>query len=678
MKVFLSIILLLIFASHSSCQSDTTFFDKEFKVCKRSQAAYYRLIYSQGNNLLVKDMYISNRPLTIVTCSSVKPKLIYEGKYIHYYNESGLTFVEGNYHDNEEYGRWMYVKDGKDTTYYNRGITIGFDPRYHHTLYVGIDNPITLSAVGVQSENLRVTTTGSTIEGRDGNYIVRANKEGHDTFRVFNRDVYVGEEVASWVKIPAPVAFLGNSSGDCRTKREDAVSAGCLTVKTPGYEVDPGYEIVSFIFSFNKGGVFYEKLSTGPCLTDFMKDFILHRTNSNIVFIEQVTAIGPDGKKRRIPGINLRFDLDDANVGLESEKQKVNEEAAKIIARELKIKTQEDKIKEQQLILNRQDSLMQERKKEIVRQEGILSAQLVEIRNKTNILWIAAGVILVILALMIFSVRSYIQKRRDNRVINEQKQLVERKNKEITDSIEYALRIQTAILPPRKMVNRYLEQAFVLYLPKDIVAGDFYWMETVNDLVLFAACDCTGHGVPGAMVSVICHNALNRAVREFGLILPAMILDKTAEIVVEHFSKSEENIKDGMDISLCALDRKRRVLQWAGANNPLWLIRNEELIETKADKQPIGKNENSRPFTNHQFLLEPNDTIYLFTDGFADQFGGEKGTKKLTRKRFRELLVSMQDKPMQEQGETLKMFIGNYRKEVEQIDDILVIGVSIE
>jgi hypothetical protein len=133
-----------------------------------------------------------------------------------------------------------------------------------------------------------------------------------------------------------------------------------------------------------------------------------------------------------------------------------------------------------------------------------------------------------------------------------QKTIVEEKNREILDSIEYALRIQTAILPPQKIVKQYLENSFILYKPKDIVAGDFYWMETVNDLVLFATCDCTGHGVPGAMVSVVCHNALNRAVREFGLTQPAAILDKTAEIVIENFSKSEEDIKDGMDISLCA------------------------------------------------------------------------------------------------------------------------------
>ncbi len=254
---------------------------------------------------------------------------------------------------------------------------------------------------------------------------------------------------------------------------------------------------------------------------------------------------------------------------------------------------------------------------------------------------------------------------------------LETKNKEITDSIEYALRIQTAILPPQKIVKQYLENSFILYKPKDIVAGDFYWMESVDDLVLFAACDCTGHGVPGAMVSVVCNNALNRVVREFGLTQPALILDKTAEIVIDNFSKSEEEIKDGMDISLCAYNIKTKTLQWAGANNPLWILQNGEIIETKADKQPIGMNENSKPFTNHTFNLNSTDKIYLFTDGFADQFGGDTGDRKLTRKRFKELLLSIQNKSMSEQCIELDNFIEDYRKQVEQIDDILVMGVSI-
>jgi serine phosphatase RsbU (regulator of sigma subunit) len=269
--------------------------------------------------------------------------------------------------------------------------------------------------------------------------------------------------------------------------------------------------------------------------------------------------------------------------------------------------------------------------------------------------------------------RNIIEK---NLIIENQKKLVEEKNREILDSIEYALRIQTAILPPQKIVKQYLENSFVLYKPKDIVAGDFYWMESIGDLILFAACDCTGHGVPGAMVSVVCHNALNRAVREFGLTQPSAILDMTAKIVIENFSKSEDEIQDGMDISLCALNTKAKSLEWAGANNPLWFIQNGELIETVADKQSIGYSTNIRPFTNHQFTLNEIISIYIFSDGFADQFGGEF-EKKITKKRFKELLLSLQNLTIQEQAVALENYITTYRKEIMQTDDILVMGVRV-
>lgn len=263
-----------------------------------------------------------------------------------------------------------------------------------------------------------------------------------------------------------------------------------------------------------------------------------------------------------------------------------------------------------------------------------------------------------------------------NKIIEQQKNVVEEKNREILDSIDYALRIQTAILPPQKIVKQYLENSFILYKPKDIVAGDFYWMESIGDVVLFAACDCTGHGVPGAMVSVVCHNALNRAVREFGIRQPAAILDKTAQIVLENFSKSEEEIHDGMDISICAYNTKTKTLEWAGANNSLLLINNGQLTETKADKQYIGYNDSVKPFTNHHFILQEDTSIYLFTDGFADQFGGQP-ERKLTKSRFKELLISLQNSPIQQQVKELDDFITNYKKETEQTDDILVIGVRV-
>jgi len=301
--------------------------------------------------------------------------------------------------------------------------------------------------------------------------------------------------------------------------------------------------------------------------------------------------------------------------------------------------------------------------------------------------------------------------------VEQQKHLVEEKSKEITDSITYAKRIQEAILPSREALNEALKDGFILYKPKDIVAGDFYWMETIkgdesrvmsnenplpnthhSPLILFAAADCTGHGVPGAMVSVVCNNALNRSVREFGLTEPGKILDKTRDLVIQEFSKSEEEVKDGMDISLCALNTNEKILQWSGANNPLWIIRSKrhsgldpesvneiagyarndeyELLETKPDKQPIGKMENPQPFTTHSIPIQKGDVIYIFTDGFVDQFGGEKG-KKYKSSQLKELLLSIQHLTMDEQRVALNSNFHNWKKDLEQVDDICIIGVRV-
>lgn len=261
--------------------------------------------------------------------------------------------------------------------------------------------------------------------------------------------------------------------------------------------------------------------------------------------------------------------------------------------------------------------------------------------------------------------------------VEQQKEVIEEKNKQVTDSINYAKRIQTAVLPPISVFKKRLPYSFIFYLPKDIVAGDFYWQEKINDTVLFAACDCTGHGVPGAMVSVVCNNALNRAVREFNIIQPAEILNKTMEIVIDNFYSTEEDIKDGMDISLCAYNPQNRILEYAGANNPLWIIRKNSILEYKPDKQAIGKIENIKPFSNHSVQMEVDDIVYIFSDGFSDQFGGESGRKKLTRKRFKELLLKINHLPIEAHEKAIEAFYYDYKGETEQIDDILIIGLKI-
>jgi len=262
-------------------------------------------------------------------------------------------------------------------------------------------------------------------------------------------------------------------------------------------------------------------------------------------------------------------------------------------------------------------------------------------------------------------------------IAEHQKHLVEEKNKEILDSINYAKRIQKAILPPDKLFNQLLPDSFVLYKPKDIVAGDFYWLQQIDQTVLIASADCTGHGVPGALVSVVCNNALNRSVHEYGITEPGKILDKTREIVISEFEKSDQEVKDGMDISLCAISEKK--IQWSGANNPLWIIKHgaSDLIEIKPDKQPIGKYAEAKPFTTHELILESGDTLYIFTDGFSDQFGGEKG-KKFKASTMKELILKIQNLKMEDQKIALNDAFEKWRGALEQIDDVNVIGIKIK
>ena len=279
-----------------------------------------------------------------------------------------------------------------------------------------------------------------------------------------------------------------------------------------------------------------------------------------------------------------------------------------------------------------------------------------------------------LLIVVIVVLQGYRVKRKSNLELAYKNKVIEEKSLEITDSITYAKRIQRAILPQHSEFRLALKKCFVFYEPKDIVAGDFYWMHKKGDNVLFAAADCTGHGVPGAMVSVVCNNGLNRSVREYGLTDPGEILNKTREIVIQEFEKSEEEVKDGMDIALCNIRGNK--LQYAGANNPLWIIRNGKIIETKANKQPIGQFDNPEPYITHSFELEQEDSIYIFTDGYIDQFGGEKG-KKFKAKAFRELLLSIQDKSMEDQKKIVNEVFENWKGTLEQIDDVCVIGVKI-
>lgn len=289
--------------------------------------------------------------------------------------------------------------------------------------------------------------------------------------------------------------------------------------------------------------------------------------------------------------------------------------------------------------------------------------------------------LLLLLSLVIF--RSYRNKKRANELISrqkheveQQKHTIEEKQKDILDSIHYAKRIQDALLKEEQHVSNHLPEHFVLFKPKDIISGDFYWALEKQGHLYLAIADCTGHGVPGAMMSMLGIAFLNEITGVEKLQTPAEILDQLRIKIIKDLKSKDGITKDGMDISLIRLNLKTLQLEWAGANNPLWYLSLNELKEIKADKQPIGFHHNPTPFTNHSFQFQKEDTIYLFTDGYADQFGGKQG-KKFKYAKLKELLLSVQPKNMNEQKEILDESFTAWRGNLEQVDDVCVIGIKI-
>jgi ligand-binding sensor domain-containing protein/serine phosphatase RsbU (regulator of sigma subunit) len=274
-----------------------------------------------------------------------------------------------------------------------------------------------------------------------------------------------------------------------------------------------------------------------------------------------------------------------------------------------------------------------------------------------------------------------------NKEVIEQKAIIEAKNHDITDSIKYAKNIQEALLPPLQNLHKELKEAFVLYQPKDIVSGDFYWFAKRNNKRFVASVDCTGHGVPGAFMSIIGNTLLNEIVTEKNITQPAEILDELHAGVKTALkqSESENERRDGMDIALCSLNEEGNILEYAGANRPLWIFRanktGDEAFEMiKANKFPIGGMElhenEKRKFSNHSIPVEKGDMIYIFSDGYADQFGGPKG-KKFMVGNMQKLIEEIHQKPVKEQEKLLSQAFHNWKGTLEQIDDVLVIGFRI-
>lgn len=323
-----------------------------------------------------------------------------------------------------------------------------------------------------------------------------------------------------------------------------------------------------------------------------------------------------------------------------------------------------------------------------------------DIASIQNVVYLSViGFIIMIVTLFIIINTNRRRKRMNellsekNELVQEQKEIVEEKNKSISDSINYARRLQSAILPTTEQVNEFFPDSFLFFRPKDIVSGDFYWFEQNGDICFMAVADCTGHGVPGAMVSVVCSNALNRCVNEFGLVKPNEILDQARQLVVETLGKSGEDVADGMDIALSAIDFKKKKVQFSGAHNALWLVRKNEdvgqlkdfvnhekemysLIEMKGDKQPVGLFDHMSAFTLKEFDFKEGDAIYMTSDGYADQFGGEHG-KKFKYRPLKDEILSMQLMSMDTQKRQLERVFDDWIGEEEQIDDLCFIGFRL-
>lgn len=340
--------------------------------------------------------------------------------------------------------------------------------------------------------------------------------------------------------------------------------------------------------------------------------------------------------------------LGPTNQELETEKKKLEEKNKKLFA------MSETVYKEKKRVDEENEKLQQEKEK--------LAADKAKVDEKVKKLW---------------SQSMAIHKEKER--INELKLVIEHKHQEIIDSVNYAKRIQEAILPDRTEIQDQLPESFILFKPRDIVSGDFFWFSHQDGKSLLAAVDCTGHGVPGAFMSMIGNTLLNEIVNEKKITDPGTILHRLNEEVNRALKQTRQDSesRDGMDVAICSFDFTKMELQYAGANRPLYYVKNGILEEFKADKFPIGGLDYDVPkkFNTRTFQLQKGDVIYTSTDGFADQFSPDD--KKLMTKRFKELLVSIYERPIEEQRSFLDKYIEEWKSGTEQTDDILVIGVRV-
>lgn len=388
---------------------------------------------------------------------------------------------------------------------------------------------------------------------------------------------------------------------------------------------------------------------------------------------------------------------------LESQAQRIGRQTKEINSQYLLIGEQQAEVKAQKdtLMIQRADIDNQllrinEQLSLIGQQEDRIKIQLESIEKQKLMLYAAIFVLVLLSFLAYYIYRGYkikkeanIKLEEKNRTILAQKDEIEKQRdlaesqrdqiayqkKHITDSIMYAKRIQTALLPSLELFSDDIEH-FVYYKPLDIVSGDFYWVSKRGDLQIVIAADCTGHGVPGAFMSMLGVTMLNEIVNGKGITRPDEIINKLREEIIDSLKQSidEDRVKDGMDMTISVIDYKNNKVQFAGANNPLIIIRDGELISYKPDKMPVSIHYNMKPFTMHEFDLKKGDCMYMFSDGFGDQFGGPK-QKKFMIKKLKEKFIELSPMPMLKQGEKLNEIFIEWKGDTSQVDDVIIIGI---
>jgi serine phosphatase RsbU (regulator of sigma subunit) len=367
-----------------------------------------------------------------------------------------------------------------------------------------------------------------------------------------------------------------------------------------------------------------------------------------------------------------------------------------IVIQQQEVQVQKDTLLKQKEKIGLQIAMIDEQLKKIGEQEDRIKVQLATLEKQKLIIWFVMLAFLLVSFLGYYIFRSYrikkeanIKLEEKNRTISLQKDEIEQQRdlaaaqrdqiayqkKHITDSIMYAKRIQTALIPSLELFSDKLEH-FVLYKPLAIVSGDFYWVSAQENKQVIIVADCTGHGVPGAFMSMLGVTLLNEIVNGKHILMPDQVIENLRQGVIKSLKQAEdqESVKDGMDISVCVVDFDKNTLWWAGANNPLYVVKGKELIHYRADKMPASIHYRMQPFTLHKIELRKGDIFYVFSDGFADQFGGPN-QKKFMSNKLKETLVEMRDAPMLKQAERLNEIFEEWRGDSPQVDDVTLIGI---